>query len=63
MVKTEKNPSEQGKPKVFDSPATKKKVMTPIRLALRSSNGQIGEFLKKIRELGDEDKENHKSNE
>lgn len=54
----EKNTSKQGKPKVFDSPVTKKKVMTPIRSALRSSNGQIGKFLKKMRELSDEDKEN-----
>lgn len=58
MAQTQKNISEQGKPKVFDSPVTKKKVMTPIRSALRSANGQIGKFLKKIRELSDEDKEN-----
>ncbi|AHL30135.1 uncharacterized protein Eint_080065 [Encephalitozoon intestinalis ATCC 50506] len=58
MGKMEKNSSDQEKPKVFDSPVTKKKVMTPIKSALRSSNGKIGQFLKKIRELSEENKEN-----
>ncbi|AHL28955.1 hypothetical protein EHEL_080065 [Encephalitozoon hellem ATCC 50504] len=58
MEKMEKKTSKQEKPKVFDSPATKKKVMTPLRSALRSSNGRIGIFLKKMQELSYEDKEN-----
>lgn len=46
-------------PKIFSSPASKARILTPIKSALQNSNRDTSKFIKKIQEIMDnKNKEN-----